>query len=61
MSSTRRSATLGLLAAGALAAPVGSAIASEGPETAQTEQPDREEPATRLDTGESRSDHMMAP
>lgn len=61
MTSTRRSAAFGLAAAGALIMPAAAAMASEAAETAQTELPEKDEPATRLDTIQSRSDHMMAP
>ena len=61
MSPTRRNAAVGLLATAALSPLATRASASEVTETVQTELPDTEEPATRLDTGQSRSEHMMAP
>lgn len=61
MSPTRRNAMLGLLAGGAVAFPAASTLADVAVEAPQTEQPDADEPATSLATGQSRNDHMMAP
>lgn len=61
MSPTRRNAAAGLVAIGALALPTARAVASDAAETVQTELPDADEPATKLDTSQSRSEHMMAP
>ena len=61
MSPTRRNAMLGLLAGGAVAFPAAGTLADVVVEAPQTELPDADEPATSLDTGQSRNDHMMAP
>ena len=61
MSQTRRNAAAGLVALSALALPTARAVASDAAETAQSELPDADEPATKLDTIQSRSEHMMAP
>ncbi len=61
MSQTRRNAAAGLVALSALALPTARAVASDAAETAQSELPDADEPATKLDTIQSPSEHMMAP
>lgn len=61
MSPTRRNALLGLLAGGAVTFTASSAMAAVVVDHPQTELPDTDEPATSLDTGQSRNDHMMAP
>lgn len=61
MSPTRRNAVAGLAAMGALALPTARAVASDAAETNQTELPDTDEPTTKLDTSQSRGEHMMAP
>ena len=61
MSPTRRSATVGLMSTSALSLLATRASATEVIETVQTELPDTDEPATKLGTSQSRSEHMMAP
>ena len=61
MSPTRRNAAAGLVAVGAFALTAARAVASDATEIAQTELPDADEPATKLDTIQSRGEHMMAP
>lgn len=61
MSSTRRDAAASLLATGAMMLSTARARAYEGLETVQTELPDKDEPTTKLDTIQSRSEHMMVP
>lgn len=58
MTPTRRNAALGLLAAGAAAAPAARALAQQTP---QIELPDEEAPHTELATQEDRNEHMLAP
>ena len=64
MSPTRRSATLGLLAATGAALPAIRAAAQAVPadlEAPQTEMPDEDVTPTSLDTGRDRNEHMLAP
>lgn len=61
MSPTRRGAALGLLSAGAVAAPLARAFAMTPSETPQTELPESEDPPAALDTQQGRNDHMIAP
>lgn len=58
MLTTRRTAALGLVAAGAATLPAARALAQEQP---QTEQPEADEPNALVNTTEGRYEHMLAP
>ncbi|WP_397419158.1 retroviral-like aspartic protease family protein [Phenylobacterium sp.] len=60
MTTTRREAALGLMAAGAAAAPLARASAETNP-TSAIEMPDEDGPTTDLPLEESRYEHMLAP
>jgi predicted aspartyl protease len=60
MTTTRREAALGLMAAGAAAAPLARASAETAPASA-IEMPDEDGPTTDLPLEESRYEHMLAP
>lgn len=60
MNTTRREAALGLMAAGAAAAPLSHAYAETNP-TTSIEVPDEDGPTTDLPLEESRYEHMLAP
>jgi predicted aspartyl protease len=59
MTPTRRTAALGLMAAGAAALPAGQALAQQ--QSPQLEMPDEDGPDTELATRAGRYEHMLAP